>query len=99
MKVLLSHFITHLALHLAVAADECSNGDITMTNGTVSVSNTTSIIAGGLQVCVDKRWGAVCSGGWNTDDAAVACRQLGLSYISEWQEYTYIHLCIRQFIM
>ena len=63
-----------------------------MTNGTVSVTNTTSIIAGGLQVCVNKRWGTVCHGQWGPDDAAVACRQLGLSYISEWQEYTNIYV-------
>ena len=32
---------------------------------------------GRLEVCVNGVWGTVCSSGWNTIDAYVACKQLG----------------------
>ena len=87
MRVVLYHFITRLALHLAAAANECSNGYIRMTNATVSMTSQDYYIAGGLQVCVNNKWATLCHYRWGKLDATVVCRQLGLSYISKWNAY------------
>ena len=47
---------------------QCDNGDIRLLVGEIS---------GPVEVCVNKRWAAVCITGWSHVDAAVACRQLG----------------------
>jgi len=70
-----------LALFLAiVAAEDCSNGDIRMTNSSVQLDNDTYYLAGGVEVCVNSKWATVCQAQWDDDDATVACRQLGFSY-------------------
>ena len=38
---------------------------------------TASLSAGRLEVLIDDQWGTVCSNGFESDDADVACQQLG----------------------
>ena len=47
---------------------QCDDGDIRLLTGEIT---------GPLDVCVSKRWATVCSDGWSSIDATVACRQLG----------------------
>ena len=63
-----------------VAAQECEEKDIRITNQRITKNNNTFTIAGGLQICVGSQWGTVCQYEWSDSDATVACRQLGLEY-------------------
>ena len=47
----------------------CNDGDVRL-NGSM---------AGLLEVCFNETWRIICNRQWNTSDAKVACRQLGLS--------------------
>ena len=51
------------------------------TDGSIRLYSGSSAMDGILHVCANGAWGTVCSGYWDNQDNAVACRQLGfLSY-------------------
>ena len=50
----------------------CGQGDIRLQGGTST--------QGRVEICNNNEWGTVCSDQWDTLDARVACRQLGLPF-------------------
>jgi len=50
----------------------CNNGDLRLLGSSVPRQ-------GRVEVCWNETWGTVCNGSWSTNDANVACKQLGFS--------------------
>ena len=50
----------------------CIQGGIRLQDGTAT--------RGRVEICNNGVWGTVCDDGWGTNDARVACRQLGLPF-------------------
>ena len=48
----------------------CNNGDIRLMGGTTRYE-------GRVELCWNEMWGTICDGFWSTNDANVACKQLG----------------------
>ena len=54
----------------ATTFKSCKTGDIRLVNGS-------SPLEGRLEICINNAWGTVCRDSFSSDDARVACRQLG----------------------
>ncbi len=48
----------------------CENEDIRLVGGKIPSE-------GRVEICFNGRWGTACDDGWDKDNAAVVCRQLG----------------------
>ena len=67
--------LTFIFNYHIIAVDEatsCEDGDVRLEGG-FSDSN------GRVEFCQYRTWGAVCSEGWDNNDARVVCGQLGYS--------------------
>ena len=56
---------------MACSGAECTENSIRLQSGVSSRE-------GRVEVCRGGEWGRVCSDGWDTNDARVVCRQLGV---------------------
>lgn len=52
----------------------CNNTDLRLVGGNNERE-------GRIEICFNETWGTVCDNFWSTNDASVACRQLGFSKI------------------
>ena len=47
-------------------------------DGAIKLGANSRITSGRIEICWNGEWGIVCGTDWDTNDAKVACRQLGL---------------------
>ena len=54
----------------------CADGNVRLIGGSNEVT-------GRVEVCINERWGTICSESWDSIDAGVICSQLGYSRYSK----------------
>ena len=67
--VCLIDYHKHFVITVDAVASNCTTGDVRLV-GSIDGDE------GRLEVCVNSAWGTVCSDGFDTNDASVACQSL-----------------------
>lgn len=67
----------------------CSEGAVRLQGGTAT--------RGRVEVCKNNIWGTVCEDFWNTADARVVCKQLGLPSASEYNYVALVYILVIDF--
>lgn len=65
-------------------------------NGAIRLGNSGTMNAGRVEVCYNGQWGTICHKGWDTNDARVACYQLGFNPSSKQSQYHNNHYQYKQ---
>ena len=61
---------TNIMVIIIISA--CNTGDLRLAGGM-------NELEGRVEICVNNQWGTICDRNWEAAEAAVACRQAGLS--------------------
>lgn len=69
-----SHFVPSAFLEEVNVT--CNNGDIRLIDGRTEFE-------GKVEICYDNHWGGICGRLWDSNEANVACRQLGYISVGE----------------
>ena len=69
----------------------CENGEIRLVGGG-------TLLEGRVEICYNSRWGTVCDGVWDNNDATVVCRQIAAEYGLEFADELsklYLYVSVR----
>ena len=55
---------------IITTANNCTENDVRLIGGQ-------RLSEGRVEICLEGQWGTVCDNSWGSNDAQVACRQLG----------------------
>ena len=69
----------------------CTDGEIRLVEIDSDDVQGGDTVRGRVEICFGRVWGTVCDNNWDFSDAAVVCRQLGFSPLSE---FTHEHHCV-----
>lgn len=71
------HFVVLMTLFPTCAIIGCTEGEVRLVGGV-------NYTEGRVEICLSDSWGTVCDQNWNTTEARVVCRQLGLEGLCIW---------------
>ena len=92
MAAIIIRSFMHCSLDMNTLYGNCSDGDVRLSGGGSSNQ-------GRLEVCINHAWGTVCNNGFSSEEALVACRQLGkLQVDGEYGSCTGLYIIVLPFL-